>query len=88
MNGTVFMVFIVPFLVGALLGAVLWRWKRSYLLSAVFAAVSVFAWFRTSYLAEHGVDGTVMLAAWMATEFTVGFALVGGIAWLARKCRR
>ena len=88
MNGTAFMVFVFPFLVGVLLGAVLFKWKRSWILSAVFAAASVIVWIRTKYLADHGVDGTVMLAAWMATEFTVGFALVGGVAWLVRKCRR
>ncbi len=87
MNSTVFMVFILPYLLGALLGAVCFKWKRSYLLSAVFAVVSVIIWFRTKYLADHGVDGTVMLIACMATEFTIGFALVGGIAWLVRKLR-
>ena len=87
MNLTVFRVFVLPFLVGALLRWILLKRKRGWLLSAVFALLSVIAWFWTRHLVSHGVDGTVLLWAVMAAELTAGSLLVGGISLLMKKLK-
>jgi len=85
MNHTVFTVFILPFLMGAVIRWLFLKWKRGYLLSAAFALISVIAWLWTRHLVNHGVDGTVLLWALMAAELTVGSLLVGGTALLMKK---
>ncbi len=85
MNRTVFMVFLLPFLLGAIVRVPLLRWKKGHLLSAVFLLFSVAIWIYTEYLVNHGVDGTVLLWAVMATEFTVGYFLIGCISRLMKK---
>ena len=39
------------------------------------------------YIANHGVDGTVMIWALIATEITVGSLIVGGIVLLSKKIK-
>ena len=85
MNRTVFMVFVLPVLLGAIVRVPFLRWTKGHLLSAVFLIFSVAIWIYTEYLVNHGVDGTVLLWAVMATEFTVGYFLVGVIARLMKK---
>ena len=85
MNRTMFMAFVLPVLLGAIVRVPLLRWKKGHLLSAVFLLLSVAIWIYTEYLVNHGVDGTVLLWAVMATEFTVGYFLVGVIACLMKK---
>ena len=85
MNSTVFTVFILPLLMGAVIRWLFLKWKRGYLLSAAFALISVIAWLWTRHLVNHGVDGTVLLWALMAAELTVGSLLVGGTALLMKK---
>ena len=68
--------------------SMLLKWKRGYILSGIFALTSAVVWLWTNHLADHGVDGTVMLWALMATELTVGSLIVGGISLLIRKIKR
>ena len=88
MNNTVFTVFVLPFLIGAIIRSMLLKWKKGYALSGAFALISVVAWVWTNHLANHGVDGTVVLWALMAAELTVGSLLVGGISLLVKKIKR
>ena len=86
MNSTTFVVFVLPFLIGVIVRLMFLKWKRGYILSSVFALISVIVWLWTKHLAaNHGVDGTVMLWALMATELTVGAFIVGGISFLMKK---
>ena len=85
MNHTVFMVFVLPFLLGAIVRVPVLCWKKGYLLSAVFLLLSAAIWIYTEYLVNHGVDGTVLLWAVMATEFAVGYILVGVLTRLMKK---
>ena len=85
MNRTVFTVFILPFLIGAIIRLMFLKWKRGYIISGVFALTSVMVWLWTNHLVSHGTDGTVMLWALMATELAVGSLIVGGISLLIKK---
>ena len=85
MNSTVFTVFVLPFLIGVVVRLMFLKWKRGYILSGVFALTSVIVWLWTKHLANHGVDGTVMLWALMTAEFTAGLLIVGGISLLIKK---
>ena len=87
MNGTGFIVFVLPFFVGGVIRVMLLKRKRGYILSGIFALISVAAWIWTKYLVNHGVDGTVMIYALMATELTAGAFVVGGIQFLIEKIR-
>ena len=85
MNSTTFVVFVLPFLIGVIVRLMFLKWKRGYLISGVFVLISVIVWLWTKHLVHHGVDGTVMLWALMATELTVGAFIVGGISFLMKK---
>ena len=85
MTHTVFMVFVFPFLLGAIVRMPVLRWEKGYLLSVVFLLLSAAIWIYTEYLVNHGVDGTVLLWAVMATEFAVGYFLVGVLTRLMKK---
>lgn len=85
MNCTVFTVFVLPFLIGSMIRLLFLKWKRGYLLTGIFALVTVIIWFWTHHLVNHGVDGTVMIWALMAGEFTVGSMMVGGVSMLRNK---
>lgn len=88
MNGTAFFVFVFPFLLGALLRAMLLKWKKGYLLSCVFALIAVIVWIWTKSLVDHGMEGTLLLLALMAIELTVGSCVVGGLSLLLKKRRK
>ena len=87
MNSTIFTVFALPFLIGVIIRLMFLKRKRGYILSGVFALISVIVWLWTKHLANHGVDGTVMLWALMATELAVGSVIVGGISLLIKQLK-
>ena len=87
MNSTVFAVFILQFLIGVIIRLMFLKWKRGYILSGVFALISVIVWLWTKHLANHGVDGTVMLWGLMATELAIGSLIVGGLSLLIKKMK-
>ena len=88
MNGTAFFVYVFPFLLGALLRAMLLKGKRGGLLSCVFALIAVIVWVWTKSLIDHGMEGTVLLWALMAIELTAGSCVVGGLSLLLKKRRK
>ena len=85
MSSTAVVVFVLPFLIGIMVRVMFLKWKRAYMISGVFALISVIAWIWTTYLVDHGIDGTVMLWALMASELTAGLLLVGGVSLLMRR---
>ena len=87
MNSTAFAVFVLPFLVGVLIRLLFLKWKRAYMISGAFVLISVIAWLWTTHLVDHGVDGTVMLWALMATELTAGLLLVGAVSLLMKRAK-
>ena len=84
---TNFTVWILPLLIGVLIRLVFIKWKKGYILSGVFALITVVVWFWTKNLVSHGVDGTVMLFAWMSTILTGGSLIVGAISLLIKKIK-
>ena len=87
MNSVIFTVFVLPLLIGVMIRWMFLKWKRGYLISGVFVLISVIVWLWTKHLANHGVDGTVMLWAWMTTILTVGSLIVGGTSLLIKKIK-
>ena len=84
---TNFTVWILPLLIGMLIRLLFIKWKKGYVLSCVFALISVVVWIWAKNVVNEGVDGTVMLLAWMSTILTVGSLIVGGISLLIKKSR-
>ena len=84
---TNFTVWILPLLIGVLIRLVFIKWKKGYILSGVFALITVVVWIWTKNLVSHGVDGTVMLFAWMSTILTGGSLIVGAISLLIKKIK-
>ena len=84
MNSTVLILFVLPFLAGAMIRSMFLKWKRGYILSGIFALTSAVVWLWTNHLADHGVDGTVMLWALMAIELAIGSLIVGGLSRLIK----
>ena len=82
---TNFTVWILPLLIGILIRLLFIKWKKGYILSCFFALLSIVVWIWTKNLVSHGVDGTVMLFAWMSTILTVGSLIVGAISLLTKK---
>lgn len=87
MNSIVFMVFVLPFIIGIIIRLIFLKWKRGYIFSGFSTIISVVVWLWSKHLTNHGVDGTVMLWAWMATELAVGSLIVGGISLLIKKIK-
>ena len=83
----IFAIWILPLLIGMLIRLVFVKWKKGYILSGVFALISIVAWIWTKNLVAHGVDGTVMLWAWMSTVLAVGSLIVGAISLLVKKIK-
>lgn len=88
MNSTVFAVFVLPWFIGVLVRLLFLKQKRGYILSGVFALISVITWLWTSHLVHHGTDGTLLLWAVMASELTAGSVIAGGISLLMKKAKQ
>ena len=87
-NQNNFTIWIMPLLIGILIRLVFIRWKKGYIISCIFALISITVWIWTKHLVNHGVDGTVMLLAWMTTILTVASLITGGISLLIKKLKR
>ena len=85
MNSTVFAVFVLPWFIGVLVRLLFLKQKRGYILSGVFALISVITWLWTSHLVHHGTDGTLLLWAVMAAELAAGSLIAGGVSLLIQK---
>ncbi|MBR2928305.1 MAG: hypothetical protein IKC24_04020 [Oscillospiraceae bacterium] len=87
MNSAIFLYFVLPFLIGTIIRLMFLKWKKGYLLSGVFILISIIAWLWTSHLVNHGTDGTLLLWAVMATEFTAGSLMTDGISLSIKKAK-
>ena len=87
-NQNNFTIWIMPLLIGILIRLVFIKWKKGYIISCIFALISITVWIWTKHLVNHGVDGTVMLLAWMTTILTVASLITGGISLLIKKLKR
>ena len=74
-------------LIGMLIRVLFIKWKKGYILSCIFALLSIVVWIWTKNLVNHGVDGTVMLLACMTTVLTVGSLIIGGVLFLIKKMK-
>ena len=77
----------LPCLIGAAIRAIFLKWKRGYFLTVALALLCVIVWLWTDRLVARGVDGTVLLWAYIAAELFVGSFLAGGISLLIRKIK-
>ncbi len=83
----IFVIWILPLLIGMLIRLVFVKWRKGYILSGVFALISIAVWVWTKILVTRGVDGTVMLLAWMTTMLFIGALIAGGISLLIKKLK-
>ena len=83
-----FAIWIMPLLIGILIRSVFIRWEKGYIVSCGFILISIAVWIWTKHLVSHGIDGTVMLLAWMTTILTVASLITGGISLLIKKSKR
>jgi len=83
----IFTVWILPLLIGIFIRVFFIKWKKGYILTAVFVLISVMVWVWSKNLVNHGVDGTVMLSGVMAVMLTVGSVSVGGILLLIKRIK-
>ncbi len=83
----IFTIFVLPLLIGMVIRLLFIKWKKGYILSGAFALISIVVWLWTKNLVNHGVDGTVMLFAWMSTILTGGSLIVGVISLLVKKIK-
>lgn len=86
---TNFTVWILPLLIGMSIRLLFVKREKGYILSCVFAILSIAVWIWTKNLVNRGVDGTVMLFAWMITLLTISSLITGGISLLIKviKCK-
>ncbi len=83
----IFTIFVLPLLIGMLIRLVFVKWKKGYILSCVFALLSIVVWIWTKTLVNHGADGTVMLLAWMTAMLVIGSLIVGTVSLLIKKIK-
>ena len=86
-NQTNFTVWALPLLIGMFIRFLFIKWEKSYILSCVFALLSLVVWLWTENLLNNGVDGTVMLLGWMSIMITIGSLIAGGISLLMKKIK-
>lgn len=87
-NQNNFTIWILPVLIGILIRLVFVKWEKGYIISCIFALISIAIWIWTKHLVNHGVDGTVMLLAWMTTILTVASVIIDGISYFIKKLKR
>lgn len=84
-NWNLFCIFVLPFLVGLSLGIILWKCKKTYLLSGGMLVLCLLLWCVISNVNTHGSElfGLIM---WMFFCFSFGFLLVEIIKFAGKKC--
>lgn len=86
-NQNNFTVWVLPLLIGMFIRFIFIKWEKSYILSCVFALLSLVVWLWTKNLVNNGVDGTVMLLGWMSIMIAIGSLIAGGISLLMKKIK-
>ncbi len=82
----IFMIFVLPTLVGLLLGICLWRLKKTRVLSGLMLLVGVVWWCVLSHTNTHGSEGPGLLAL-MYSLMALAFTVVEVIKFIVRKTK-
>ena len=85
-NRNTFYIFILPTLIGLVLGICLWKIKKTYILSGLMIVLGVIWWCVLSQINTHGSEGPGLLAA-MYSLIAVAFTLVEGVKLIVRKIK-
>ena len=85
-NRNTFYIFILPTLIGLILGICLWKIKKTYILSGLMIVVGVIWWCVLSQINTHGSEGPGLLAT-MYSLITVAFTLVELVKVIVRKIK-
>ncbi|MBQ2932232.1 MAG: hypothetical protein IJE62_05260 [Clostridia bacterium] len=81
-----FMIYVLPTIVGLLLGICLWKLKKTQILSELMILVGVVWWCILSRINTHGSEGPGLLAL-MYSLMTLAFVVVEIIKFAVRKLR-
>ena len=83
----IFMMYILPAVVGLLLGLCMWKVKKSYILSQIMLFVGVLWWSILPHVNNHGSEGAGILAL-MYSHLAIFFAVTDGLKHMIRKCMK
>lgn len=78
------MIYVLPIIIGLLLGICLLKFKKTYFLSWLMLLVGVAWWCILSHINTHGSEGPGLLA-WMYSLMTLSFTLVEVIKFIIKK---
>lgn len=82
----IFCIFILPVLIGLVLGIILWNFKKTYIISAVLLFICVILWCVIPNINTHGSEGPGLLL-WMFSLFKAAFSFVEIVKFVLRKKR-
>ena len=82
----IFCIFILPALIGLVLGIILWRLKGTYVISAVLIFISAIWWYVMPHINTHGNEGPGLLL-WMYSLFAITFSVVEIVKFAVRRKR-
>ena len=85
-NRNTFYIFILPTLIGIVLGICLWKIKKTYILSALMVVAGFIWWCVLSQINTHGSEGSGLLAL-MYSLISVAFVIVEAIKYIARRIK-
>lgn len=83
-NFTVFFIYILPVIVGLLLGLSLWKLKKTYILSVLLILLDIVFWYILSNINTHGSEGAGILVT-MYTLTAIAFTLIEIIKLVIRR---
>lgn len=83
-NFTVFCIFILPVIVGLLLGLCLWKLKKTYIFSVLMILLDIVFWCILSNINTHGSEGAGILVT-MYTLTTLAFSFIEIIKLVIRR---
>lgn len=83
-NFAVFFIYILPVIVGLLLGLSLWKLRKTYLLSAFMLLIGIIFWCILLNINTHGSEGPGILVT-MYTLTALGFTFVEIIKLIIRR---
>ena len=80
----IFMMYILPAIIGILLGICMWKVKKSYILSQIMLFVGVLWWSILPHVNNHGSEGAGILAL-MYSYIVIFFAVTDGVKHIVKK---
>ncbi len=83
-NFTIFFIYILPVIVGFLVGLCLWKLRKTYILSVLMILLDIVFWCILSNINTHGSEGPGILVT-MYTLTALGFTFVEIIKLIIRR---